>query len=175
MTVNSAMLEAMQAEGLDLAACIRVVKAGEKRADPTAADRMAKMRAKRKGRSVTRNVTSEPLIEELHIPVSEAKASSPIWVCPEGVEPRHWADFRKARKAKRSIDSETAYEAVLRDLAKHSDDDWPPGRLVEHAAAKGWASINDPRKPMNGYGNGQQHRTNYGKNPTAIALSLLNT
>jgi hypothetical protein len=54
------------------------------------------------------------------------------------------------RKRKRCAQTETAYEAMLADIAKFADDEWPPGRLVEYAAAKGWASINDPRK--NPYG-----------------------
>jgi hypothetical protein len=66
VSFNVAMLEAMQAEGLDLAACIRVLKAGEKKTDPTAAERMARMRASRKAAKeagderVTRNVTPNP-------------------------------------------------------------------------------------------------------------------
>ena len=34
----------------------------------------------------------------------------------------------------------------LRDLGKWVDDDWPPGRVVEAIAARGWASAeHDPR------------------------------
>lgn len=47
MAFNSAMLEQMKAEGLDLDACIRVVKAGEKKADPTNAERQARYRDRR--------------------------------------------------------------------------------------------------------------------------------
>lgn len=53
MALNSAMLEQMKAEGLDLDACIRILKAGEKKADPTNAERQARYRAKRKDNAVT--------------------------------------------------------------------------------------------------------------------------
>jgi hypothetical protein len=48
MSFNSAMLEQMQAEGLDLDACIRILRAAEKKADPTNAQRQARHRAKKK-------------------------------------------------------------------------------------------------------------------------------
>jgi hypothetical protein len=72
------------------------------------------------------------------------------WPCPDGVEADHWRDFRRNRKTKRMTDSETAYQGQLRELEKLSDDEWPPGRLVQHAAEKGWGSICDPRTPRNG-------------------------
>ena len=53
MSVNAAMLEAMKAEGLDLDACIRIIKAGEKKADPTNAARQARHREKKKSNGVT--------------------------------------------------------------------------------------------------------------------------
>jgi hypothetical protein len=90
----------------------------------------------------------------------EAKASLPqgakrtktsvLWPCPAGVEPGHWRDFLANRARKRCASTQTALNGVLADIAKFADDEWPPGRLVEYAAARGWASINDPRK--NPYG-----------------------
>ena len=79
-----------------------------------------------------------------------------LWACPEGVDPAHWRDFLKARKRKRCVSTETAHRGVLNDLARLADDEWPPGRLVELAAAKGWASINYPDE---GLRNGS-HRNN---------------
>ncbi|WP_232313715.1 hypothetical protein, partial [Sphingobium sp. TCM1] len=63
---------------------------------------------------------------------------------PEWADPQVWADFMLNRKRKRMTNSATAYRGFLRDIEKHTDADWPPGRLLEHAAAKGWASINAP-------------------------------
>lgn len=86
----------------------------------------------------------------------ETRTRSAAWPCPEGVNPDHWRDFMGNRRRKKLANSETAYAGVLRDLENLTDADWPPGRLVEHAAAKGWGSIN---KPEDGYQNGQR-RTN---------------
>lgn len=63
---------------------------------------------------------------------------------PEWADPQVWSDFMLNRKRKRMTNSATAYRGFLRDIAKHATADWPPGRLLEHAAAKGWASINPP-------------------------------
>jgi hypothetical protein len=148
MSFNVAMLEALQAEGLDLAACIRVLRAGEKKSDPTAAER--KRRQRGKSRVTSRR---DPPNDNILTPeVSEAEASSPqtLWACPVGVEADHWRDLLKNRKTKRLTNSETAYRDLLNDLDRISDDEWPPGRLVKHAAAKGWGAIYDPRKSKNG-------------------------
>ena len=186
MSFNVAMLKAMRDEGLDLDACIRVCEASEKRTDPTNAARQAKHRqTKRNAVTVTRyppydNSSNPP--EELP---QEANASLPqgakrkreavAWPCPAGVKQNHWDDFLAARKRKRCVSTQTALDGVLTDIAEIADDEWPPGRLVEHAAAKGWASINDPRKPMNGQANGKQQQPDSRKtNPTLDILRAAN-
>lgn len=70
--------------------------------------------------------------------------------CPPDVDPLHWRDFLANRKTKRLTNSETAYRAQLKALAELSDEQWTADRLVQHAAAKGWGSINDPRGDRNG-------------------------
>lgn len=75
--------------------------------------------------------------------------------CPEGVEPQHWADLLANRKSKRLPNTPTAHKGILRELAKFSDEDWPPGRIVEFAAERGWGAIFDPRQ-SNGNRNGQR-------------------
>jgi hypothetical protein len=35
---------------------------------------------------------------------------------------------------------------MLKAITRLADDEWPPGRLIEHAAAMGWAGIYDPRE-----------------------------
>lgn len=83
VSFNVAMLEAMKAEGLDLDACIRVLKAGEVRRDTTATERKRRQRARDRDmsqRDVTRDNGSP--IEELLSPSEalpdEASASSPV-------------------------------------------------------------------------------------------------
>lgn len=65
---------------------------------------------------------------------------------PEWADPQVWADFMANRKAKKARNTVTAYRGFLSDIEKFTSDDWPPGRLLEHAAAKGWAGIYEPDK-----------------------------
>lgn len=73
-----------------------------------------------------------------------------MWACPNGVDSQHWRDFLMNRRTKRLTNSKTAHEGQLKALAELADDEWPPGRLVQHAAEKGWATICDPRTPRYG-------------------------
>lgn len=85
------------------------------------------------------------------------KVRSTAWPCPEGVDPAHWTDMLANRKSKRLANTATAHAGVLRDLAKFSDEEWPPGRIVQHAAERGWGAIFDPR-PKQSTGSSNGHR-----------------
>jgi hypothetical protein len=65
---------------------------------------------------------------------------------PDGVDERVWRDFLVNRRRKKLANTPTAHKRLLDDLRRLSDDAWPPGRLVEHAAGKGWGAIYDPRE-----------------------------
>jgi len=100
---------------------------------------------------------------------SQPNGCSPrAWSCPPGVNPQHWTDFKRNRRTKRLTNSETAYRGQLKAIAELTDDEWPPGRLVEYAAEKGWGSINDPRTTLNGKSHERSDR-----DPTTAALELL--
>lgn len=60
---------------------------------------------------------------------------------PDWADPAVWADFMTNRKRKRASNTPTAHKAFLADIARHTDADWPPGRLLEVATAKGHAAI----------------------------------
>jgi len=66
---------------------------------------------------------------------------------PEWADAQVWADFLANRKRKRLANTATAHAAFLADVARHADDNWPPGRLLTAATAKGhgaiYASIKD--------------------------------
>jgi uncharacterized protein YdaU (DUF1376 family) len=96
----------------------------------------------------------------------------PAWSCPPNVDPNHWRDLKRNRKTKRLTNTETAYTDLLADLDRLSDEEWPPGKLVQHAAAKGWAAIHDPRKPLNGQPNGNQPKSSLRGNRPDPALDL---
>jgi len=76
MSLNTAQLEYLHAKGLSFAEAIEVSRLGDMRKDPTAAERMRRHRAKAK--PVTRNVTGEPPIDNIHTPsVSDETVGKP--------------------------------------------------------------------------------------------------
>lgn len=87
----------------------------------------------------------------------EAKASSPrgavvVFPRPDFADPQHWADLLTNRKQKRLPNTASAHAKMMADIARFADDEWPPGRLVQHAAEKGWGGIYDPRTGGNDNG-----------------------
>lgn len=102
-------------------------------------------------------------------PAPDAPATARAWACPDGVDPEHWRDFRANRRKRRLTDTETAYRGQLKLLAQFATAEWPPGRLVEKSAEKGWGTIVDPSEyedQSNGHrpGNHRQHRARTGSN-----------
>lgn len=65
---------------------------------------------------------------------------------PWWADKRVWADWLEVRKAKKARNTITAHNGFLRDIDKHADAEWPPGRLLEHAVARSWLSINRPEE-----------------------------
>ena len=120
--------------------------------------------------------------EEKQGNTSEAKASSEKtarskshpFPCPDGVDPQHWKDFLAARKRKGAVQTETAYLGVLRSLAEYATDEWPPGRLVQRSAEKGWGKIVNPNEQDNRNGTGNNYANGHtsgsaGQSRTAVA------
>lgn len=96
---------------------------------------------------------------------AHARTRRAAWGCPEGVDPAHWRDFRANRRRKKLTDTETSYAGQIRLIERFACDEWPPGRLVQHAAEKGWGTIVDPSEyetPRNG-----QHRNSDAPPPPA--------
>ncbi|NII59825.1 hypothetical protein [Sphingomonas aerolata] len=100
-------------------------------------------------------ITPPPLPHPEGFNASTRKARASAWPCPDGVDPQHWADVLANRKSKRLANTSTAFAGILRDIEKFSDEEWPPGRIVQHAAERGWGAIFDPR-PQNGNRNGKR-------------------
>ncbi|MEG3148506.1 hypothetical protein U1769_01315 [Sphingomonas sp. ZT3P38] len=87
--------------------------------------------------------------------------------CPAGCDPNDWRDLLANRRAKRLAMTDAAYRKLIRDLAAQADDVWPPGRLLAHAAEKGWAQIFDPRDDHSLHQQGARH----GNRPAARSAS----
>lgn len=113
-----------------------------------------------------RNAPPPPPLKD----TSEAKASSEKtprskshpFPCPDGVDPQHWKDFLAARKRKGAVQTETAYLGVLRCLAEYATDEWPPGRLVQRSAEKGWGKIVNPNEQDHRNGTGNRNAPGFG-------------
>lgn len=173
MSFNAAMLEQMKAEGLDLDACIRVLKAGERKADPTNAARQARHRTKKregKSNAVTVTPVTPPNDIDILTPreVSEPSGSSPQrpWALPAGVSLQVWTDFLGNRKRKRLGNTPTAWKSFNDDLDRVSAQTGiPPPKLIEMCTAKGWGAIYDPR----GNDNGRRTENTDGLSPTTRA------
>lgn len=78
--------------------------------------------------------------------------------CPDWCEPAVWSDLKRNRRTKKLTNTETAHKRFVSEVMAMADEDWPPGRLVEAIAAKGWGGAHDPRddrKPGNDRRNSQ--------------------
>lgn len=98
-----------------------------------------------------------------------------LWACPEGVAAPHWRDFIVNRRRKNLAKTETAYLGQLKLLERFASDEWPPGRLVEKAAEKGWGTIVDPSEyetPRNGNHRPPNHSSQQ-PSPMLAGLQLL--
>lgn len=91
MSFNAAILRAMQAEGLDLGACIRILEAGESKTDHTNAERQARHRAKKAESNAVTVTPVTPLPNDIDIltpPVPSTNSNelaSPAELKPEHV------------------------------------------------------------------------------------------
>jgi hypothetical protein len=171
---NAAALQLMLDKGLSLADVVEIASANEKRADPTAAQRKRRQRAKqaderdKSRRDVTRD--TPPNDKDILTPlaeVSEPNGSSPqprAWALPVGVSLQVWTDFLTNRKRKRQPNTDTAWKSFNDDLRRVSAQTGiPPPKLIEQCVAKGWGAIYDPR-------NSRDERPS---NPTASAVTRI--
>ena len=168
MTISPEVLDALLASGATAEMIVAAVKADmakdearreAKRANN--AERQQRYRNRRSGRKATANNASNalrsvtPPIDNNHTPsvISSSEETTPsaerqrsAFVKPDWCEDdQDWQDFLANRKRKRLPNTASAYKGFLDDIARIADDEWPPGRLLAHAAAKGWGGIYDPR------------------------------
>lgn len=110
--------------------------------------------------------------EETNVSSARGRRAAVDFPCPDGVGAEHWRDFLANRKAKRLTNSATAYQGILRSLAELSNEEWPPGRLVQHAAERGWGSINEPRDRRSNH-NGRKPQSDHRWGSTVAAADDL--
>jgi hypothetical protein len=106
-----------------------------------------KQSQKRDTDTVKELVTSEAKASS----AKRAKVSADDFPMPEWADAQVWSDFLLNRKRKKLPSSATAHKGFLEDIARIATDEWPPGRLLRHAAAKGWGGIYEPDEMKNGH------------------------
>lgn len=173
MSIIATAVQHMMAAGMPADAIVAAVAAMESATDTrtTAAKRQARYRDRiaekrnEASQSVTcdDNVTLKSLPDKEVFPqtpfqeinpskkmgISRVREASPF-PRPDWADPQHWTDFLANRKRKSLPNTATAHKKFIGDIERLTDADWPPGRLLEHAAAKGWAAIYDPRDKGDG-------------------------
>lgn len=183
MSLNADALQFLADKGLSFAEVIEFARLAERRRDATNSERQARHREKRKAGKVTRYSNGVTPLNDIYSkpPPSVTKvtsgdgvkrASRDEYPKPEWADQKIWDDFKTNRKRKGKPNTASAYKRFCNDIARLSDDEWPPGRLLEHAAAEGWAGIYDPRDKSNGSHNGHARQSNP-KPRTEPALELL--
>jgi hypothetical protein len=165
LSFNVAMLKQMQAEGLDFDAAIRVLEAGECKADPTNAERQSRYRARRKRNAVTVTPVTPPNDIDILTPGSEAEASSPeiAFVLPADIPADPWGAFERMRvKIKKPMTDDARHLAVGRLRKLRDEDGWPPGDVLNHCTLNSYQGIYPPAKARN-------HDPGIGKSAAAFA------
>lgn len=172
MAIKPEVLDALLEAGASAEMIVAAIKADMRKEDERReskrannADRQQRHRDRRKSRKDNaHNALPDviPPIDRTHTPSSDispdgenqndAPRSKPqVFPKPDWAEDQVWADWLEIRKGKRCRNTATAHAAFLADIAKHSSDDWPPGRLLAYAVARSWASIHPPdESPRNG-------------------------
>lgn len=185
--MNADAIEILLAKGLSGSDILEVARALESATKPKskAALRQARYRERKEAENVTNDVTGgvtnppndiysnpPPSVTKVTSGDGVKRASRDEYPKPEWADQKIWDDFKTNRKRKGKPNTASAYKRFCNDIARLSDDEWPPGRLLEHAAAEGWAGIYDPRDKSNGSHNGHARQSNP-KPRTEPALELL--
>lgn len=156
MSFNVAMLKQMREEGLDFDAAIRVLEAGEHRADPTANERQKRCRANKRANGHTVTVTRDA-------PPKEKKSNPPEPICsneqtaqeelPNWLPAKPWTEFVEMRRSmgKRAPFTDAAQRNIIAKLGKLRSEGHDPTDLLTEAVSRGWRGVFAPEaKPKPG-------------------------
>ena len=175
----------------DILAIAETMDAPKKRS--AAAERQARYRERVKAadhnETVTDNVTRDdnavisaplsPSPKEInsnphpHTPEHKPRArKADDFPCPDWCDGEVWRDLKANRKTKKLTNTPTAHKRFVAAIEGMADAHWPPGRLVEAIAAKGWGGPHDPREDRNPR-NDNRKQANSGRNTAELALLKL--
>lgn len=170
--IDASILRAMQSAGASTDVIIAAVEAdaalGQVRIDTKRANDAERQRRHRASRDVTvtegdnadsvtsapfpappmkENLTPPPIPPDIYIP----RARADNFPRPEWADRQVWEDLKTNRRTKRLACTPTAHAKLLRDIDGLTNDEWPPGRVLEAIVARGWAAAaHDPREIQNG-------------------------
>lgn len=145
MTFNATALKLMADKGLSAHDIAEIAAANEIRRDPTAADRMARMRENQRN-GVTRNVTRTPPKEKKSNPpkpiCSDEQSPLPDWL-PE----KPWTEFVEMRRSmgKAAPFTPAAERNIVAKLGKLRGEGHDPAELLNEAVARGWRGVFAPQ------------------------------
>lgn len=170
MNLNAAALRILIAKGMSLEDVAEFVAANEKGADNTNAERQARYRERRKAKKDNARYSNgvTPLNDNSLNPSSEAKASSPKFPAPDGVEESIWVDFLASPKRRKAGMNATAYAGIANNLKTLAENGFPPGEMIALAVERGWATVKLEWVKNDGQQR-NQHHPNIGKTTAAIA------
>lgn len=87
---------------------------------------------------------------------------------PDWADPAVWSDFLENRKRKRLTNTATAHKGFLEDIARNTEPQWPPGRLLEEATRRGHGAIYPSIK-----GNSHEQRSSTNRDRGSPTLGAL--
>lgn len=141
MSLNAAMIQLMVDKGLSAQDIADIALAGEKKADPTAAERQRRCRANKiNGKKVSRrDVTRDPPIEDNHTPSD---------LSPNGENHIRPAKPKRRKRGDNGVSLSADWQPTLGPKTQAMVDGWPPGKFDRevrkfraHAADKGRLSL----------------------------------
>lgn len=114
--------------------------------------RVHKYRAKRNVSETPPDTDTDTEKIETNVSIQNARVKSNPFPKPDWADQQVWDDWMLVRKTRRGRNTATAYAGFLTDIASLTNEEWPPGRLLQYAVTKSWAAIYAPKE---GYPSGQ--------------------
>jgi hypothetical protein len=170
----------MQAEGLSLEQCIRILRAGSPQQDSAAdkrrawdRERKAEKRAEAKALSggMSGGNPPDPSPNEIDILTPtreekpEPKGSVKKFILPADIPAEPWVAWVEMRRRIRKNPTDHAKTLAVSELRRLRDEEgWPPGDVLNHCTMNSYQGIFPPKR-------GQNERSD--RDPTTVALERL--
>lgn len=191
--MNAATIRLLIEKGLCAADIAEIAESLEQKpARSKAAERQARYRERVKAREEADGVTSDVTRDVTNVtnhppysppndiysnppldPPNTQKGRAEDFPCPDWCDPAVWRDLKRNRRTKKLTNTPTAHKRFVQQIEAMADDEWPPGRLVQEIAAKGWGGPHDPRNDRKPANDRPQRQPNSNSNALALAREKL--